>query len=245
MKKVLVLLLAAVLPAAAEEAAQSPQAVEILRKADAAIKKVDSVRYHVKSVPEGVATRFRAPAEGVAVLSGWDEEMDAPRGFFAQVRTTMGESGEPFELTGGGDGETFFVLDHGTKKAYEDMDPGVLGGGARALRGVQVLEFVHDAPFDDELGAESITLEGERSVFGEVCHAIRVKYAGGQGESTWLFSKADFLPRGRIQHFTIPDAGEGKIETIISVLEVNVEVSPDLFRMHLPEGYERVDDFMP
>ena len=54
-----------------------------------------------------------------------------------------------------------------------------------------MIEFVADKPFDDELGAEGLELLGEETVGEEACYQIHVKYGGGQGESTWFFSKKD------------------------------------------------------
>jgi len=227
----------------AEKAApqRDPQAMEILQKADAAIKAIDSVSYHCKSTPTGMATNFFRPAEGSVMMSGWNAGL--PQSFFSRVNTSDGD-GDAIEIEGGGDGETFFIIDHGTKKAYEDMDPGVFGSTGQALQALAMMEFVHDAPFDDELGADTVTLLGEEQIGDEACFKIHVVYSGGQGESTWLFSKNDFLPRGRIQIFRGPQ-GEGSVERYITDLEASPAMTASTFRMKLPEGYEQVDDFAP
>ena len=69
-------------------------------------------------------------------------------------------------------------------------------------------------------------------------------YAGGQGESTWFFSKDDLLPRRRIRHFSMPQ-GDGAIEINVAALETAPEADPALFKLALPEGYEQIDDFAP
>ena len=89
--------------------------------------------------------QIAAPAEGTAVLDGWVEEMGTPAAYYAHVKTRKRGSDETLELTGGGNGDMYFVIDHGTKKGYEDMDPNVMGSGGQALGGVQMLEFVHHA----------------------------------------------------------------------------------------------------
>ena len=139
----------------------------------------------------------------------------------------------------------YFLIDHTAKKAYEDMDPGVMGTTGRALQGAGMLEFVHNAPFDDELNADGVELQGEETVAGEPCYKIHVKYAGGQGESTWFFSKNDYLPRRRLRMISIPGQGDGTIDITITKLEVNFDPADDLFRLKLPEGYEQIDDFAP
>ncbi|HKQ61307.1 MAG TPA: hypothetical protein VJS92_08435 [Candidatus Polarisedimenticolaceae bacterium] len=224
--------------------ARSPEAMEILKKADAAIKAVDAVRYQVSIVPSGVATNFVSAAEGSAVLIGWDGRSQ-PKKFYAQVKTKRPGKDETVEITGGGDGESYFVVDHGTKKGYEDMDPAVLGSTGRALQAVMVIEFVHDKPFDDELGADKVELVGVEDIAGETCDRIHVVYAGGQGASTWFFSKRDSLPRRRIREIDSPARGKGAIEITLKAIEVAPQVDAALFKMKLPAGYQRVDDFAP
>jgi hypothetical protein len=229
--------------ASAQDEPRSTEALEILKKVDAAAKAVAGVRYKSRAEPGGVAVNFVGPSAGEGVMFGWNGT--TPERFYVHVKTRMPGSDEEIELTGGGNGDTFFIIDHKNKKAYEDMDPAVMGSGARALRGAGMVEFVHDRPFDDELNAEVVELQGAEKVGETECYKIRVVYSGGQAESTWYFSKKDYLPRRRIRHFTIPDQGEGTLQVDISELEVNPEVSPALFQLKLPEGYEQIDDFMP
>ena len=88
-------------------------------------------------------------------------------------------------------------------------------------------------------------LREDEVVGGEPCYQIHVSYGGGAGESTWFFSKKDYLPRRRVRHFTVPEQGEGTLEIDVSQLEVNIEPDEGLFRLKLPEGYEQIDDFAP
>jgi len=250
MKRILcllpILLVAGTFVLAEEEKSTEPQrdplAMEIFEKVDAAIKQVSSVRYTGTSHPSGIATNFVADAEGEAIFEGWNGA--TPENFYAHVKT-KDRDGEPVDITAGGNGDMFFLIDHAGKKAYADMDPGVLGAGRNAVFGFGMIEFVHDHPFDDELAAESVELLEETEVGGEPCYQINVVYAGGGGESIWFFSTNDYLPRRRIQKFTRPGAGEGTIERTITNLEVNPEIAASQYVMKLPSGYEQIDDFAP
>ena len=249
MKSIVCLLLAIVLAGPAlgdtEESAasRSPEAIEILEKVDSAIKAVHSVRYDVTTEPSGVAENFASAARGSSILVGWNG--NTTESFYSHVETKNADTGETIELTAGGNGDMYFIIDHQTKKAYEDMDPGVVGSGSRALRAVGMIEFVHDKPFDDEIGAEKVELLEEEMVGDEECYKIHVAYGGGQGETTWLFAKKDFLPRKRVRHFTIPGQGDGTLVIELSNLETNIEPDESMFVLQLPEGYEQIDDFAP
>lgn len=243
----LLLLLTLAVPAAgaAEEGerARSPEGIEVLEKADAAVKAVHSVRYDVRTEPTGFAENFASAARGTSTLVGWNGT--TPERFYSHVETKRAGTGEAVELTAGGNGDMFFLIDHRTKKAYEDMDPAVIGSGGRALRGVGMMEFVHDHPFDDEIAAETVELLAAETIGGEECYQVRIVYAGGQGETTWFFAKSDYLPRRRVRHFTDPEQGEGSIVIEITNLETNIEPDESRFRLKLPEGYEQIDDFAP
>jgi outer membrane lipoprotein-sorting protein len=219
---------------------RSEEALAILRKADAAIQAVSAVRYEITSTPTGAATRFVSPGQGSVVLSGWTGQF--PERFRVEAKGEQG--GKPYHVTGGGSGDAYFLIDHETKKAYDDIDPSVMGSYRRALFGMAMFEFVQDKPFDDELAAATVELVGRADVGGVECNELRVVYPGGQGESRWFFATSDNLPRRRIQVFKSPQ-GEGAIERTLSKIEVDPQLPQSLFQLQLPEGYERIDDFAP
>jgi outer membrane lipoprotein-sorting protein len=223
----------------AEEKAPDP--IEVLQKVDAAVKAVDSVKLSIMSEGSGAATN--PPAEGEAIMAGWSG--NTPELFYAHVKTKRRDTEEDVEYTGGGNGDMFFLIDHTSKKAYEDMDPAVIGSAGNALFGIAMMEFVHNAPFDDELNADSVEYLGMETVSGEECYKIDVKYSGGRGHSVWYFSEKDFLPRRRDIHFTNREGEEGTVTRIVTSLDVNPKINDDMFTMNLPEGYEQIDDFAP
>ncbi len=219
------------------------EAIAILRKVDAAVKAVQAVRFKASVEPAGIATAFVAPAEGEGLMTGWNGQ--TPEKFWAKVKTSRQGSDEPVLISGGGNGDLFFLIDHQAKKAYQDMDPGVLGSSGRALTTLGMAEFVHPTPFDDELSADKAELLGTEEIAGEECYKIDVVYSGGRGQSTWYFSTEDYLPRRRIRRFSDPQRGEGSIQVTMAELSVDPELKPELFEMVLPEGYEQIDDFAP
>ena len=247
MKKLIlaILILAVVSGGAAAQDEQGPDPIEILKKADAAIKEVDAVAYTARSTPTGIAENFVTAAEGEAIVVGWRDDWNQPEKFYVHLKTTKRGSDEPLELTGGGDGDMFFLIDHSEKKAYEDMDPNVMGSSGQTLQAFGMREFVHDKPFDDELDAPTVRYEGTEEVNGEECHKIFVEYADQNQKSTWFFDTDDYLPRRRVRHFSFGEQGEGTFTIEIVKLEVNPEIDASTFKIKLPEGYEQIDDFAP
>jgi len=242
---VLVALIVALVPmllATPAVAEQEAEAIEVLKKVDAAIKAVDSVKFDVEMTPSGIATTRTGPAKGTVIIQGYNGQM--PERFRVDLEMSRPGTEGLVKLSASGNGEEFVLIDHTTKKSYADMDPAVLGSAQNALFGVAMIEFVHDHPFDDELGGDVVELLGMETIGDEECYKIRVIYSGGQGESIWSFSKEDYLPRKRVQVFSTPQ-GDGGIERTISNLEVGYEGDAATFAMKLPAGYEQIDDFAP
>jgi len=228
--------------AAEPESQRSEKALEILKKADTAIKAVEGIRFQSTIEPAGLAVNFVAPASGSGHMVGFNGQ--TPEKFWGKVSTTRLGSDEKVEVEGGGNGDMYFLIDHGNRKGYEDMDPGVMGSTGQILQNIGMIEYVHTAPFDDELSAEVIELLEDGTVGEEPCHKVRVVYANNQGESQWLFSKNDFLPRQRVRVFKRPE-GDGSITITITNLEIDPKVDDGDYLMKLPEGYEQIDDFAP
>jgi hypothetical protein len=219
------------------------KAREILGKAREAVGAVGAVSYTATTTPGGVAESFFSPARGRLIMVGWNGM--TPLRFYAHVKTVLPGSDQAIELTGGSDGRTFFLVDHRTKRGYENADPAVMGPGASPIRGLGIVEFVESAPFEDELQSAAVELVGTEEIDDHWCYKIRVIDADGHGESIWYFDKTSYLPRRRDQWFNIPDTGEGTLIRTVSDLEVNPEIDPVVFKMDLPADYERIDSATP
>ena len=169
--------------------------VEILRKVDAAAKAVNSVKYNATFKTKNVPAPRAAEVEGTVMLTGWEGGGAAKFRYEAKVKKPG--SSEVATISLGGDGETFFVIDHAAKMAYVDIDPAVSGTTGRPARNLATLEFVHPMPFSDELNGTKQELTGSKTIGGEDCYVVHVVYANTVQEAIWYFSKKDFLPRGR------------------------------------------------
>lgn len=215
------------------------EALEILKKVDDAAKKAGGAQYDVVFKGVGDAESKVPTIEGKAVLSGW--ENDAVKKFRFDVKVKRPGSSEVTELSAGGDGKEYWLLDHTKKIAYQDVDPAVLGRmGSTAQNAALVAEFTHPTPFSDEINGKKQELLGSEKVGEEDCYKIRVEYAREGLEATWCFSKKDFLPRSRQDK-------QGTRETVrqITNLVIGPKLDEETFKFKLPEGYTQSDDFAP
>jgi hypothetical protein len=233
-------------PAAA--AGELTDATEILKKADAACKAVDAVKYTAQFKGLG-ADEAKAPkAEGTVYLQGFKASPPPgrPEKVRYEVKATLPGSSEAKEFTVGNDGKEFFLIDPSKKIAYVDIDPAVVGSAGRMTRGLTMLEYVHDEPFSDEIKGEIKELKGSEKVGNEDTYHVYVKYAQAGQETDWYFSKKDFLPRRADRKFTPPGGGEpGGSQLIVTSLTVAPKSDKDPFKFELPEGYTKSEDFAP
>jgi len=222
--------------------------LEILKKADAAAKTVKSVKYHVVIEPSGAAEQFGGKAEGDVIMSGVLTDGGRPtiEKYYVELKVQAPNSGEIRHISGGTDGEDFYVVHHAEKTAYQDIDPAVMGRAGRTLTAGFMIEYLLDGPFDDEMNGRAREFKGIKKVAGEECYVVHVVYQNEQApQATWHFSVKDLLPRCRVDEYTLQDGSKGAIRKTISKLEVNPKLAPDAFKLKLPEGYTQTDDFAP
>jgi len=218
--------------------------VEILKKADAAAKAVKSVRFHVSAEGTGALASRLGKISGSVVMSGYSN--GTAERFHFDFQVMMPGAKEAKRVTGGSDKENFFIVDHEGKTAYEDIDPSVMGPVGRMFGQATMIEFLHPEPFSDEINGKSHELKGGEKIGGEDCHVVHVVYAAqGAPSATWSFSKKDFLPRRRVDSFVLPDGTTGSSVKTITDLVVDPKLDDKMFKLELPKGYKKVDDFAP
>lgn len=229
-------------PAGGAPAGDSTEVVEILKKADAAAKAVKGAKYEVKF--EGVGD----DAAKVPMVEGAWLTVDFSDGrakkYRIDAKVTAPGSKDVQKVTIGSDGENYYLLDHNAKKAYVDVDPNVIGRVGRALFQATLAELGHPKPFSDEIDGKVKELKGSKTINGEDCHEIFVTYANAPQDAIWWISKKDFLPRARQD---IIKRGETTVSSMktIAKLEVDPKTAADAFKLVIPEGYEKTDDFAP
>ncbi len=228
--------------AAKSESGATDEATEILKKADEACKAVKSVKYTASGLGTGINEARVPKTEGTVILSGYKN--GRPEKFRYEVKAQRAGSAETIAATIGSDGNEYYAIDPAKKVAYVDIDPAVLGGFQRIGTTVTMVEFVHEAPFSDEINAEKKELKGSTKVGDEDCFEVYVKYSNQGQEANWFFSKKDYLPRRVDRKFT---RGEevGGTQIIVTSLTVDPKSDKDPLKFELPDGYTKSDDFAP
>lgn len=217
---------------------------EILRKADAAAKAVKVVKYDVVFEGLGNAQARFPKVEASIIMSGFAS--GAPEKIAIEAKYNQPGSTETRRVTSGSDGDMYFVVDHQAKKAYEDIDPQVVGSVGRIVAMAMVLELGHEHPFTDEINGKVKELKGSKSINGEDCYEVYIVYATPQEQAvTWYVSKKDFLPRGRIDLRPGPDGLVPTRQKMIANLVTDPKLDKDTFKLKLPKGYSKTDDFAP
>jgi outer membrane lipoprotein-sorting protein len=227
----------------AKKSADLTDPIEILKKADAACKAVDFIQYTASVSGEGAAKSLVPNASGTVVLKDWGKSGPAQYRFEAKIERPG--SSDVTEITVGSDGKSYFLINTKEKKVYEDIDQAVVGTAGRSVGLLTMAEYVHPEPFSDEIKGTRQELKGSTKVGDEDCYEIHVTYAEAGQEATWFFSKKDFLPR-RVDRFRkMPTGEKGSSQLIVTKLTVDPKIDKDPFKLIVPEGFTKIDDFAP
>ncbi|MCH9001019.1 MAG: DUF2092 domain-containing protein [Planctomycetes bacterium] len=225
-----------------DEAKATEAAIAILKRADKATKAVMLIRYDAKWEGTGWVENRTWKLQGTVIAS--KETDDKPQVFLIVVTAQAPGSGEERGYTAGSDGTVFFLIDSKEKLVYEDSDRTFMGKGGRIAQSLAMIEFVHTAPFTDELTGQKALLLGTKTVGGEECDHVFVVYANGQ-EAEWYFSKRDNLPRRVDRIVKNADGEKAKRVLTITNLVVDPQLPEDTFKLKVPEGFKKTDDLAP
>ncbi|NOT01964.1 MAG: DUF2092 domain-containing protein [Phycisphaerales bacterium] len=229
---------------AVKEPVKDPKAVDILKAADEATKKIESVRYKASFARVGGTAPSRPATEATIVASG--ESDSAGFKFRITAKLPAAEGGTATEFTVGSDGDTFYLVDPQKKIVYEDIDSAVMGRtGQQISRGIAMAEFTHPTPFTDEINGSGAELQASESVGGVECDVVHVTYANVPQDAVWYFGKKDHLPRRVVRNSPTADGSQSKTDQIVTDLTVDPKFTDDPFKLVVPEGFTKSDDFAP
>ena len=218
--------------------------LEILRRVDAAARAVKTVQYDVAVEGTGAARPLIGSLKAAVIATGFARGI--PQRFRVQAEVLRPGKTQATKVEGGSDGDLHFLIDHAGKRAHVDMSPAVMGSFGRPIISSLTMEFHHPAPFSDEINSARRELRGSRTIGGEDCYEIHIVYASDQApEATWCFSKRDFLPRRRVDLFTMPGGEKAGLRKTITNLKVTPELAEDAYEVRLPDGYSITDKSAP
>ncbi len=225
------------------QSAAHKQAVELLKKADAASKAVKTARYHSVFERHGLGADQLGKLEGDVWLGPMSDE--GVRMFRIEMSQNRPGSDDAVKLTVGCDGDSYYVIDPDNKMVYADLDPVILGRKGRLAQVIMVQELAHPAPFGDEIKGKQVAIIGSEKIGGVDCDKVLVRYAN-DSESTWWFSKADHLPRQRedvIRNTPVGTDGKKPVQVrTITNLEVGAKFDDKAFDFKVPAGFKKTDE---
>jgi thiol-disulfide isomerase/thioredoxin len=222
----------------------------ILREADEAIRRVQSLSYEAIYQGTGSFSTQSPTSTGQVRLTKLEANNPlkaklSARGNFAQ---TGSAEVQPFQVAF--DGKTIKKVRANEKalvyKTLGGNNPaerslgvvtGFFGWGAYSLL---MLEYILDEPFARQLSAPVAEYEGRASVNDVLCHVVYLEYridAKRTKRERWFVGVKDYLPR-KFEEITVNDKGRyGSYVLALSNLRVNVSLGSEVFQIRLPRGY--------
>ncbi|MBL8878392.1 MAG: hypothetical protein JNG88_04660 [Phycisphaerales bacterium] len=217
---------------------------EILKRADAATKKLKSIRYKCEHKASGALENRLPPVSGTVVMSGDKNELGLAK-FRLEARTQTPGSKVPINVTALSDGREYLFVDVDTRTLHAGASVEVLGPrGNSALFGVMRELFLPE-PFKDELGARKLEFKGIDKIGAEECYKIHVVYKDEGSESNWWFSRGDFLPRRVERTMDIGNKQIGVSDLILTDVAVDPKFVDDPFKLLISEEFIRSADPAP
>lgn len=221
----------------------------ILREADQAIRKVQSLSYEASYQGSGSLSTHSPISNGQVRVSRLEANNPLKARLSAQGEflSTGGADAQPFQVAF--DGKTIKKVRPGEKaviyKTVAGNDPSerslgfvtsFLGGGAYHLL---MLEYILDQPFKRQLSAPVVEYEGRTAVNGVLCHVVYLEYPDAKRTTRerWFFGMKDYLPR-KLEQIAIDNNGRyGANMLTLSNLKVNTRLGNWAFQIRVPKGY--------
>lgn len=209
------------------------RAQAILRAADDACRKLTAATFEADYKGEGVFSVTAPSIRGTVSFDAAQEWVRVSGSFKTQ-------DGPEQRIEQASDAERVVTIDH-TKKLYVY---GEYPFGRRLLNpGIKLLmvELGNEAPFADELEGGS-RYEGIQEVSGATCDVVYVEYDEASA-ARWFIAQEDHLPRRVERIYNNYPGMEDRDKTILTIAELNVEVSLAKadFQIPCPEGYEEFE----
>lgn len=236
--------LAATANAGQATAPKTEKARQIVRAADAAMRKIEAFSYTART--EGIGLYGARAPIGEAVVTLLKNPQDKAFPVKVVSRGTYWRPGmaDPVSFNVAFDGKTFRSLNQADKVMIQGnpdnhewmaMIPGFYMFLPR--------EFTDPAPFETESNAPAVDLpvvdlRGQVVVGGVLCNAIYFEYGPKYGnyKSQWYFGVEDNLPR-RVEHLFENGGRFGATVLTLSDLNIHPRLSGSSFVLQTPSGF--------
>ena len=208
-----------------------PVIYDILRNADEATEAVSTVRYDAVYEGTGSQAVVVPLIKGQIIIAKSDTGKRNLKMEYTTYQVKELE-GSITKTTGLFQGSKMLILDHAKQVAIKgNASFRALGQG----NNLYMSEFASPNPFEDEINANLVTLEGRAYVAETLCDVLLIDY-NGRSQSRWFIGVDDHLPR-RIERLRDRDGIPGARILTISNLEVNFEADDSEFALEIPSGY--------
>jgi peroxiredoxin/outer membrane lipoprotein-sorting protein len=125
------------------------------------------------------------------------------------------------------------------KKVEEKAGKGLLGPGVASAMNARMSEAFSASPFSAELALAEFTLEGEKTIAGEVCDVVLITDRNKR-PVRWAFARSDGLPRMREVQSTGMTEGIVRVELSNVRVDRNTpsDINEDMIKVDVPEGFK-------
>ncbi len=230
-------------PAIAQDGAAAPAATEgasegkaLFEKAAKAISDAQAITFNAKLTPEGTTlTKAYAAAEtAVKAL----RKPESSFGWLIRVSGSETESGRQLDVAW--QPSSIEGVDHAKKSVLERAGAQTPVPGLRTGQTMRLPKIFAAQPYKGALAATEFTMEGEKTIGGEVCDVVVVNEASTSQKFRYAIARKDSFPRMVEQLFESATM-QGKVTIEITNVAIDNNTPPALneneLRVPVPEGY--------
>lgn len=229
---------------APEAAAESqPDAAAIMRSADQAMRKLETLAFKVRTHGVGAMATRGPQTRAVAQIRRASDRNPVGWMFRAEGRALRGEEDRSF-LTAFDGRQVRTIREHEKlvlESNWENSAEPMADGAGFALTWIVRWQDLVSQPFAGEVPAWMTRYEGVMDVDGALCDVIYVDYSEIRDpnlyDAWWFIAREDSLPR-RVDMHMVDRAGEGFFTTMIADLQPDAPVESAMLRLETPEGYQ-------
>jgi cytochrome c biogenesis protein CcmG, thiol:disulfide interchange protein DsbE len=221
--------------------AAPPDPTEILKQANAAAAKLTGISYQARFYGDGVLAAQVPPMEGKVIARR--DPVGKQHSFRIEGTAINPSSPEKAVFAIAFDGKNVYSADH-TRRTFAS---GPVEEGSGVSNPLFQTNYLHEAPFDEQLKNGTLEYRGIQDVDGVACDAIAVHGKGAKPSLMTIFlGKQDRLLRrfeSTVQSQAPSPAGPvpaiGRIIFTVSSLVPNPDTKDETFRLECPDGFQK------